>query len=149
MPERQCNGCKRQVDWGCTAKQFPAEKGEKALTGERISIGSDGKWYRWTNPSSLPLTIDGEQTYACPRQDLKERGRDWHHLFMYYGMYKAGFMPQNGSVMDQSNKAIEMFRIVDAVNAECDEAVQEENKRKAKQEQNLPRNPPQRPRRDQ
>ena len=34
---------------------------------------------------------------------------------------RKGHMPQSGAVMDQSNKAMEVFRVFDDINAECDE----------------------------
>ena len=82
--------------------------------------GNDGKWWLWTNPARLPLTFDGEETYACPRQTLLKDGRSWHRIFIYYGAYKAGHLPQVGATMDQSNKAMEVFNILDAVNGEAD-----------------------------
>ena len=44
-------------------------------------------------------------------------------MLLYYGLYRKGHMPQPGAVMDQANKAIEVFRVFDDVNAECDEAL--------------------------
>jgi hypothetical protein len=41
--------------------------------------------------------------------------------------------------MDQSNKAAELFRIIDAVNAECDNAGNEDAKRKAAAEAAIPK----------
>jgi hypothetical protein len=105
MPERSCNGCTRQKEWGCTASKSEVPPGTK---GAAPSL--DGKtWWLWTNPSRLPLMFDGEQTYACPRQHLKANGHAWHKVLLCYGYYKAGFLPQAGSVIDQSNKAVELF----------------------------------------
>ena len=117
MPERQCVGCKRQADWGCEAERYPSSKDDPLAVVDR-----QGDWWRWSNPARLPMTVDDEQTWACPRQDLHRRGYVWHQMLLYYGFYKKGHLPQLGAVMDQSNKAVEIFRIFDAINAECDEA---------------------------
>jgi hypothetical protein len=127
MPERSCYGCIKQKEWGCNATKVKAEKGDKGAKPD-----GRGDWWLWTNPARLPLTFDGEQTYACPRQDLKRRGFAWHRMFLFYGMYKAGFLPQGGSVIDQSNRALEVFRIFDAVNAECDDALHADKTQKGR-----------------
>ena len=121
MPERSCTGCTKQKEWGCTATSVAVPAGTKGAKPNR-----DGKtWRMWTDPARMPINFDGEMTWACPRQDLKANPYGWHVLFKYYGMYKAGFMPQGGSVVDQANKAIELFRIVDGVNSEADESLRE------------------------
>jgi len=130
MPERKCGGCTRQVDWGCEAEKVVS--GPDDPTAEQ---DKDGVWWGWLKPAHLPMTVDGEQSYACPRQDLKRRPQEWHVMLLYYGMYKKGHLPQAGAVMDQSNKAIELFRVLDDVNAECDAAQLEELRRTQAQPQ--------------
>ena len=116
MPERSCSGCAKQKAWGCTATKSEVPPGTQGAVPSR-----DGKtWWLWQNPAAMPLIFDGETTYACPRQTLKDDGRGWSKLFRYYGMFKAGFLPQAGAVFDQSAKAIDLFLIIDAVNAEAD-----------------------------
>lgn len=123
MPERQCDGCKRQADWGCEAKVHPAtEKTEGARRN------SNGEWQVWTKPSRLPLTIDGEESYGCPRQDIKEQPQKWARILLYFGFYTKGHLPEPGGVLDQSNKAMEVFRVLDAINAECDQALREKER---------------------
>lgn len=41
-------------------------------------------------------------------------------MLFYYSFYKQGMLPQPGAIMDQANKAMAVFRILDDVNAECD-----------------------------
>ena len=119
MPERSCSGCTKQKAWGCTATKSEVPPGTKGAAPSR-----DGKkWWAWQNPAAMPLVFDGETTYACPRQTLKDDQRGWHKLLRYYGMFKAGFLPQQGAVFDQSAKAIELFLILDNVNAEADESL--------------------------
>ena len=123
MPERQCHGCTRQKDWGCTATRFPSSEENPEATRDKA-----GNWWGWHNGSALPLTIDGEDTHACPRQDVHERAYVWQRMFLYYGMFKNGFLPQAGAIMDQSNKAVEVFRVFDDANAEADNALAEQQR---------------------
>jgi hypothetical protein len=74
------------------------------------------------------MTVDDEESWACPRQDLKQRGQEWHRMLLYYGFYRKGHLPQQGAVMDQANKAMEVFRVFDDVNVECDDALIERAK---------------------
>jgi hypothetical protein len=128
MPERQCVGCKKQVEWGCEAYR---EKVLPKTAGARPD--QHGNWWLWHNPARLPMTVDDEESYACPRQDLKERPREWSRMLMFYGLWKKGHLPQGGSVLDQSNRAMELFQILDAVNAEADKAqMDQERERRAK-----------------
>lgn len=108
MPDRQCAGCVRQVEWGCFAYQKrKPEEGEDPADS-------------WDSPAYLPVTLDGEEVYHCPRQYIRENMEEWAKLLMYYAYYKAGFLPQSGSVIDQSNKLMEIFRIIDKANDDCD-----------------------------
>jgi hypothetical protein len=117
MPERQCVKCTKQAEWGCEAFKYRSDENDR-----RAIPDDNGGWWAWFKPSHLPMTVDGEESYACPRQDLKQRAQAWNRMLLYYGMYKQGFLPQAGAIMDQSNKAMELFRIFDQVNGECDEA---------------------------
>ena len=118
MPERSCNGCTKQKEWGCTATKSEVPKETSGSVP-----GEGGKWWAWSNPAHLPLTFDGEETYACPRQDLNQERSKWNRLFMFFGMFKAGHLPQAGSVIDQANKALEVLRLIDDVNHDCDTAL--------------------------
>lgn len=50
-------------------------------------------------------------------------------MLKFYGFYKKGFLPQAGGLLEQSNAAIELFRILDDANASCDQAELEKQKR--------------------
>lgn len=121
MPERQCDTCKNQVRWGCTAIRWrsPAE-------GE-----IDGP-ENWVRPAELPVEIDGQQEYACPRQVLKRSPGFFGRAFMFYGMFKRGHLPDKGAVVDQSNALLEILRIIDECNDEANAIIQrkEDEKRK-------------------
>jgi hypothetical protein len=118
LPERQCHKCKRQKDWGCEAERVPSGPEDHTAAQDE-----NGEWWGWSNPAHLPIAVDGEETWACPRQDLKRRPQEWNTILFYYEFYRdKGLLPQPGSVMDQSNKALSIFRILNDVNAECDKA---------------------------
>lgn len=122
MPDRECQGCVQQDEFGCFAKKW------------REPEPDEDPRNAWVNPAHIPITLDGEEFYACPRQTLREDPREWGHLLRYYGFYLKGFLPQPGSIIDQSNCLMEAFRVLDAVNAECDE--------QKRQEQNRPKGDP-------
>jgi len=123
LPERQCHKCKRQKDWGCESERVPSGPEDHTATQDE-----NGEWWGWKNPSHLPLSVDGEETWACPRQDLKRRPREWNTMLFYYGFYKQkGLLPQPGAIMDQSNKAMSVFRVFDDINSECDEQLAARN----------------------
>ena len=92
MPERQCHKCTRQVEWGCEAKAYTDRDGVE----------------QWARAAYMPLRFMGEETYACPRQPLREAG----------------------AVLDQSNYAMEVFALIEDVVHECDKA--EDNARAAR-----------------
>ncbi|CAA2141472.1 hypothetical protein [Hyphomicrobium sp. ghe19] len=119
MPERQCGTCTRQKEWGCTAKRWRTP-----------DPGEDDGPENWIRPSHLVNEFDGEQLYSCPRQTLREEPQSWSRLLMLYGMYLKGHLPNAGAVVDQSNVLIQSFRILDEANAECDQELAEQERRR-------------------
>ena len=131
LRERQCDTCSRQTEWGCTAKRwrFPEE-------------GEPDSPENWVDPAAMPQTVMGEDNYACPRQHLKENPRFWAWLLKYYGFYKRGHLPDVGAVSSQSNRAMELFRVLDEANILVDE--EEERRSRQKSQRGPPRNGQQR-----
>lgn len=115
MPERQCQSCTRQEEWGCRARQVFDEGQGKLI---------------WENPARLPQDVDGEETFACPRQPLHEAPLYWAEVLFYYNFYKKGMLPSTGGVRQQSNWAMQVFSILDGINAECDAVEREKAARK-------------------
>jgi hypothetical protein len=106
MPERNCKTCKRQAEWGC----YAVETDEiDPFTGEKV----------WRNPALLPLTLDDENVWRCPRRPIKDDPLYWQKLLFHYGLYKSGFLQDEGGVTSQSFKAMVMFGIIDDAMAEC------------------------------
>jgi hypothetical protein len=110
MPERSCVGCEKQEEWGCKAFKYREFDPEKDTDPRDC----------WVNPAWMSEEIEGEESYACPRQWLHQNPQKMGTILKFYGMYRKKFLPQSGAVVDQSNKAIEIFRVLDDVNAEID-----------------------------
>jgi hypothetical protein len=121
MPERDCSGCTKQREWGCNAHRVASNEDDpEALRGE------DGKWWKWVNPADLPIAFDGEKDwYACPRQHIRRNPDYWRRILLFYGHYQNGYLPQKGAIIDQSNKAMVIFAMVEAANGLADSVGQE------------------------
>ncbi len=118
MPERNCDGCKKKDLWGCTAFRWRhPEEGEPDHPDN------------WVRPAAHPVTVLGETMYCCPRQHLFQNPQYWGWTLKFYGLFKKGFLPSEGGVLAQSNKALEVFRILDDANDQCDRAEEEKAKR--------------------
>ena len=124
MPERNCASCTKQAEWGCEAERFPSNEDDPEAIPDR-----KGKWWRWSKPAHMPILFDEDETYACPRQDVFRRGAEWGKMLLYYGFYQKGHLPQAGAIMDQSAKAMEIFRVLDDANRECDAALIEKERK--------------------
>ena len=86
----------------------------------------------WQNPASSPVRVLEENHWACPRQTLKENPLEWSRLLFYYDLFKKGHLPDEGSVSSQSNAMMEILRIIDNENADCDRIIAEKEARKQK-----------------
>lgn len=120
MPDRDCvagKPCKKQTEWGCSAKAHPVFDDNNEPV---IDPTTKKQKVEWSNPSHEPYTFDnGEEWWACPRQDIFENSRDWARMMLVYSLFKKGHLPDPGSIMDQSHRAITILNIVDSVNEEC------------------------------
>ena len=101
-----CNSCVNQVEWGCDAEE----------TDQDDPMG--GKV--WLRGTQLPLTIDGEMVWRCPRRPILDDPAYWRKLLFHYGLFHDGHLPDQGAVSDQSFKAMSLFGIIDDVMAECE-----------------------------
>lgn len=127
MPERKCESCTRQKEWGCHARPYT------------VKTDDGPEEVRWHNPAWLPVTVLGEETWACPRQHIRENPGYWATILKFYGMYRKGFLPDRGAIVDQSNKAIEVFRVLDYANEECDREEAKREKERRNRENRTPR----------
>jgi hypothetical protein len=99
LGERDCAVCNRQDEWGCHARR-----------------NDDGSWER---KAALPLRIDHEEVFRCPRRPIKDDPGYWRRLLFFYGMFKKGHLPDPGAVSEQSNKAMQLFALLDDAVADC------------------------------
>jgi hypothetical protein len=102
LQDRDCAVCTRQAEWGCNARQDAGDQGGA-----------------WLDRAVLPIRIDGEEVWRCPRRPIKDDPGYWRRLLFFYGMYRKGHLPDPGAVSEQSNKAMQLFAIVDDVVAAC------------------------------
>jgi hypothetical protein len=102
LQERDCAVCTRQAEWGCDAQ--PARDGS------------------WLDRAALPIRIGHEEVWRCPRRPIKDDPGYWRRLLFFYGMYKKGHLPDPGAVSEQSNKAMQLFGVLDDAVAECSAA---------------------------
>jgi len=112
LPERKCDKCFRQDEWGCNA----VDTGVDDEQGLRI----------WENPAVIPLVLFDEETYRCPRRPLLDDQNGWANLMFYYNLFKEGHLPDSGSIADQSFKAMNLFALMDEIVTECRDKKQEE-----------------------
>jgi len=99
LQERDCAVCNRQAEWGCHARQ-----------------SADASWER---KAALPLRIDHEEVFRCPRRPIKDDPAFWRRLLFYYGMFKKGHLPDPGAVAEQSARAMQLFGLLEDAVAMC------------------------------
>ncbi|MBY0560012.1 hypothetical protein [Hyphomicrobium sp.] len=127
MPDRQCTGCTRQKEWGCEAKRWRTPNPDEP----------DGK-ENWVKPAYLSVSLGDEESFACPRQTIREHPAAWSKMLMFYSMFSKGHLPDKGAIVDQSNVMIQLFRIIEEANAECDREEREREQRRQSREANKP-----------
>ena len=76
----------------------------------------------------MPIIINGEEIYSCPRRPLKDNPLGYSELFGLFQHYKNGFLPEGGGIMDQSPKLMNLLSICDMVVSEIEQQKIEEQK---------------------
>ena len=87
--------------WGCDAVE----------TDEPDPL-SGGTGHLWKNAAKIPLTIDNEMIWRCPRRPLLDDPAYWSKLLFSYSLFRDGHMIDEGSVSSQSFKAMTLFGII-------------------------------------
>jgi hypothetical protein len=119
MPERVCESCTLQKIWGCDAYD----------TGELDELGMPV----WVNPAHLPIEVDGELTYRCPRRPIKDDPRLFSDLLFHYVLFQKGHLPDDGGTLNQSFKAMQLFGLIeDTINGCSQQQQQRERERAAR-----------------
>ena len=112
LQERDCAVCTRKADWGCDARLNPAA----LAPGEPLD---PSRPELWQDRAFMPIRIDDEEVWRCPRRPVKDDPVYWQRLLFYYGMFKKGHLPDPGAVSEQSNKAMQLFALLDDAVADC------------------------------
>ena len=104
FPERDCSTCTdaKKKEWGCNGE------------------------------ASIPTEIDGELVTTCIRRPMLDHPRWFNEVYTMYKMYKAGFLPNEGSYLAQPPSFLQMINIIDSTLAECDDIKSQEEKRKSR-----------------
>ena len=76
-----------QRKWGCDAERI--EAGEKIV---------------WKNKAELPIQIDGEDWWGCPRRPIKDFPAEISQILSTMQNLKRGFLPYSGGVRQQPYK---------------------------------------------
>lgn len=85
----------------------------------------------WENPASVPLQLDGEDQFACPRRPVKDDPLYFKRLMFFYGLYQKGTLPDSGGVMDQSERGLTLLRLVENIESEAEKELRERQQKKA------------------
>lgn len=96
-----CSTCTahQKIEWGCDAYQD--EKGE------------------WQKKALIPERMDNEDVWVCPRRPVKDDPAFYSELMSLYALYKEGVLADEGSIMSQSTKYVNLMRLVHAAVNEC------------------------------
>lgn len=79
----------------------------------------------------IPLELDGETLFRCPRRPLLENSSLYADLFWLYQSHKEGHLPEstNLGLLGQPNKLLQMFRVIDGAFADLREEKEEQRRR--------------------
>jgi hypothetical protein len=108
MPERVCTTCVNQALWGCDAEETDEDDPQG---GGKI----------WLKASQLPLLIDGENVWRCPRRPILNEPLYWKRLLFHYDLFREGHLPDEGAISSQSFKAMSLFGVLADAMAQCEQ----------------------------
>lgn len=69
--------------------------------------------------SRMPLRIDGEDHYRCPRRPIYEDPESFSELFFLWGGYNKGFLPEPGGIYSQPAVLVEHFKTIEGALVMC------------------------------
>jgi hypothetical protein len=97
-----CSTCSpaKQKEYGCNAKQD--ENGV------------------WIDKSLIPITLDGVDTWQCPRRPVKDDPAYFGELMGLYNLYAEGVLADEGAIMSQATKYVTLMRLVHSTVNECE-----------------------------
>jgi hypothetical protein len=69
--------------------------------------------------ATLPLTIDGEQDFTCPRRPLLDDPAPYNELFSYANALQSGILPDDGGLQSQPHRLMQLVKLVGYFRSEC------------------------------
>lgn len=63
----------------------------------------------------IPLDIDGEQVWRCPRRPIKDDPAFWHSMMTSYAQYRHGHLPAPGGTDQQPNKLMALISLLNVL----------------------------------
>ena len=92
MPERSCQGCTKQLEWGCET------------------------------PPPIPIMFDGDEYLTrCPRRPFLEDPKWFDEIYTAQGWISKGFLPVAGTYGDMPNKLAQCLKVIEQVQHEVDQ----------------------------
>lgn len=102
--------------WGCFAHETDETD---PLTEQPI----------WAEPADIPLQIDDEEVWRCPRRPIKDDPVYWQRLLLFWKHYKEGHLPDAGPITRQSFRALTLFGVMDDTMVDVEKAKADEANR--------------------
>ncbi len=84
MPERACQGCTRQAEWGCHSKP------------------------------PIPIIFDDVELDRCPRRPFLDDPVWFDSIYTAHGYLQKGMLPIAGTYLDLPNKLNTAFKVIDS-----------------------------------
>ena len=109
LPKRRCHRCTaaQKKSWGCEKDVHPAQA----------------------------VKLDGEVMLRCPVRPFLDDPEGFNAVMERYRWYRAGLLPEPGTWMDQPNKLLELFSVID-------QALEDARAEKQAKQEKHAKNPP-------
>lgn len=76
------------------------------------------------------VTLEGEAFDRCPNRPLIDDSEFFSKAFTYYNWYKKGFLPSEGSWLDQTEAFVELVSVMDSASSAADEILKQRDEEK-------------------
>lgn len=70
----------------------------------------------------IPLQMDGEDLWRCPRRPIFEEPDLWNEMLLLYGQYQEGRFPDDGGLNSQPAKYLLVMQAMSSAQAEAEKA---------------------------
>lgn len=82
--------------------------------------------------AQLPLKLNGEEVWRCPRRPVLEEPDGFRFWLGLYRNYQLGVLPDPGSWLEQASMTVEVFKVLDYAYSRVEEHRASERERKSK-----------------